>query len=265
LSILSSVFKKKSPTFEDYKSSDIFFDCAVRCDTSRLPQYFREKFEIGNYKIDESDGDIRIDCCRMGIRDQQKFIESVQDEKILAFWRNFTLNYKNETIIYLEIGGGTYFFPELFEKLVIIRNGKIERNLEHNCKWKFIRNDQNIQAELRESVSLSEDFRRGKAKIFIYHKPCQSLTSLYFDQHDEAVAAIDFKRAIFRKYKSVLFFVAEVAALLGIGRILSNIPLLGHELSLFVVFLGIGYLLYGKVCPPKIKNFIGKKFKKRTF
>ncbi|MDR2807337.1 MAG: hypothetical protein LBB11_04265 [Puniceicoccales bacterium] len=280
---LSSVLDIKSLIFASAKTeiAHRYVTLAVKCDTSRLPQCFREKFRIGTYKIDESHGDIRIGSLGMDLKDQKKILEAIRKENALprlcdiaklnfrrskenieAFWRDFTDHHRHTIAIYLEIGGGTYFYPDLFERLIIAQNGCIIEDLRHGYRGPcgLVKDDHNIQKKLWESAALSEAFQRGTAKIFVYHKLCKSITSLYFDLHDEHVAQLDSKRALFFKSKHYLWAITQITFFYALWSASHDIPILGYIFSPLVISLGIGSLFY-LFLPKDIRATFWRKIK----
>ncbi|MDR2812953.1 MAG: hypothetical protein LBB05_04180, partial [Puniceicoccales bacterium] len=113
-------------------------------------------------------------------------------------------------------------------------------------------------------------FKKGKAKIYIYHRGCNSLTSLHFDRHDEQVSSIDHRRAIFTKVKGI----AQWATCWGTGKLTCSF--LGHMPILGVVLGGVVgvatsvagvialYKTYDSFCPTEVKRSINAFWKKKA-
>ncbi|MDR1906841.1 MAG: hypothetical protein LBQ03_01315 [Puniceicoccales bacterium] len=241
--------------------------------------------------IDESEGDIKIVCFNLELQDQMTLIDAIQNNEkekngnnVEKFLINLTKKHAtgklsegkdHAFVMYLEVGDGVYWHSELFERLIIARNGKIEKNLaygdktveDNRRKWnqdsdlwgrlnagiqrvsKALRNvkktirdyimldDSNIQNELKTNREFCDAFYEGKAKIIVYHRAVQSLTLLCFEQHDERVAAIDRKRNFFMKSKSAMGFVICALIFHIINHIIHPIPFLGSYLSVICNFV----------------------------
>jgi hypothetical protein len=278
LSHLFSVFSISNDARETSASATL----PIRCDTGRLPKNFREKFQLGKYRIDESEGDIRIGSFDMDAENQKKFVAALHgkekllnfseiDDEILEILKNFTVHHDHRTVIYLKIGGGIYCYPELFERLIVVKNGTVEWDLKHGYGSLFsdnfqekrnlfhsIKDDRNVQQFLRENFDLGRDFCEGKVKIFVYHKPCRSLTSLYFNRHDDGVASIDRKRLWARRAKDVLIWGAIWKVGSPLASALSSVPLMGSVTGLVITFAGCVTLYkgYQLLCPDNIKSAI---------
>ncbi|MDR0590255.1 MAG: hypothetical protein LBG09_00100 [Puniceicoccales bacterium] len=261
----------------------------IKVDTSRLPEAFRKKFQLGDYRIDESDGDIRIKHFDMDPKNQQKMVDALRGEhrlfnfhgrkeNIREFWAAYAKNNPDKTVLYLEVGARTYFFQELFERLMVIGGEGIQRDMRHGYRSPFgkfsetktllcrVNDDRNIREELRDSFKLSEYFRAGNVKIFIYHRAAHSLTSLYFDRHDDDVRAIDMRRAFFAGSKRVGFWVmgGATGAFVG-GTAIGAVPIMGSVVSCATVFATsmAFYRAYQLFCPAaareKISTFVREK------
>jgi hypothetical protein len=273
----------------DTEKKSITSNITIKCDTSRLPEVFREKFRLGDYSINESDGDIRISPLDIDSEYRKTILDAIGEEKeffnfskrkkkILELWENFTLHSDTKTVIYLKVGGKTYFYPDLFERLIIAKNGIIEKDIRHGYRsilfsdfqekkgWtSCIKDDRNIHEELQSRIDLSKEFQNGALKIFVYHKLCHSLTSLYYDRHDDEVASINKKRAFAIRAKDTILW----GSVCGIGVLLTNIlgdiPLVGSLLNLGVTFAGCMTLYkgYQLLCPKNIKatinTYLGEK------
>jgi hypothetical protein len=236
--------------------------------------------------IDESEGDVKIMCFDLAISDQVTLIKAISEKKregnhIECFLKDFTKKQKlfeNDGcafVIYLEVGDGIYWRPERFERLIIARNGEIEKSLvcgenrvlgkgrafdQSTFLWEkleakmknigvvllnmvrivgdyCISDDDNIQNELKTNRDFCDAFYQGKAKIIVYHKAVQSLTLLCFEQHDERVAAIDRKRYFFLKSKNAIGFAIFALIFHIANRVLVPIPLLGRYLGIVCGFV----------------------------
>jgi hypothetical protein len=299
---------------------------AIRVNTSRLPRAFREKFRLGDRGIrrdgegvvvsgsafqggedtlvngerilfsgiiDESEGDIRITCFNLELRDRMALMEAIRSngknkngDSIKNFLKNFTKksisagqklleNGKCKFVMYLEVGDGVYWHVERFERLIIVRDGEIEKNLVCggkvmvNGEKKFdqlttsrkkfeamVRNigaklvhgimaigdyftsdDGNIQNELKTNREFCDAFYGGEAKIIVYHRAVQSLTLLCFEQHDERVAAIDRRRDFFLRSKSAMGFAMCALIFYIIGHAVNTVPPLGNNLGIVCRFV----------------------------
>ncbi|MDR0418097.1 MAG: hypothetical protein LBH08_01505 [Puniceicoccales bacterium] len=266
---------------------------SIKCDTERLPKKFREKFQLGKYRIDESDGDIRIRSFDIDSENKKKIVDVLRvkrkllnlskfNDEILMFLKSFTTHSHHKIVIYLGVGGGIYLYPELFERLIIVKNGVVEWDLKHGYGSLFfddfrktrdlihsVKDDRNIQQFLQKNFDLGEDFCEGKAKIFVYHRPCNSLTSLYFDRHDDDVASIDKKRTIAARAKDVIIWSIAWKITSLLANFLSSVPLVGSTVGLVVTFIGCvafykGYQLF---CPNNIRlaidTYIGKNIRSK--
>ncbi|MDR1591093.1 MAG: hypothetical protein LBR92_03840 [Puniceicoccales bacterium] len=246
----------------------------IRCDTSRLPSDFRQKFRIGNYSINESNGDIRINRCDMLPCHLPNFIQAISSGNVSNFLADNPMDNAGDTIIYLQVGGGLYVYKELFERLIIVQNGQVTENLCHGYRTPWgtfsksmtwaahINDDRNIVEKLGESTDLGEDFQRGKVKIYVYHRYCNSLTSLHFDRHDEVVSSVDARRASVAKFKNVAQYASIYVGGTLLKIALAQVPLVG---ALAGPFIGVGasiagcvalYKTYDIICPPEWKQSI---------
>jgi hypothetical protein len=264
---------------------------SIKCDTERLPKKFREKFQLGKYKIDESDGDIRIRSFDIDSENKKKIVDVLRDrgkllsfgkinDEILKFLKDFTTHSHHKIVIYLGVGGGIYFHPELFERLIIVKDGVVEWDLKHGYGSLFfddfhgtrdlihsVKDDRNIQQFLQKNFDLGEDFCKGNVKIFVYHRPCNSLTSLYFDRHDDDVASIDKRRTFAARTRDVIIWGTawKISSLLA--NFFSSVPLVGSTTGLVVTFVGCvafykGYQLF---CPDNIRlaidTYVGRNIR----
>ncbi|MDR1591092.1 MAG: hypothetical protein LBR92_03835 [Puniceicoccales bacterium] len=244
-----------------------------------------EKF-LPNGVIDESEGDIKIMCFNLEIHDRTALMEAINGGKkrknnIEIFLENFTKKQPlsedsdRKFVMYLEVGGGVYWHSELFEKLIIARDGKIEKSLvcgenkikniekrfdqstfpliNFETKMKnigaellnavraigdyFKSDDGNIQYELQTNRNFCDAFYNGKAKIIVYHRVVQSLTLLCFEEHDKRVAAIDRKRHFFVKSKNVTGFVVCMLISYAALPLFNSIPLVGQYLGVVCRFI----------------------------
>jgi hypothetical protein len=266
----------------------------IKVKTSRLPEAFRKKFQLGDYRIDESDGDIRIKDFDMDFESREKIVNAIGDERrffnfhgkkegVRDFWATYAKNNPGRTVVYLEVGSHTYFFQELFERLIVVDYKNIKQDRRNGYRSPFgrfsetrtmmccIGDDRNLQDALRNDSELSEAFRAGRVKIFIYHKAVKSLTSLYFDRHDDDVMAIDMKRAFFARSKDTGFWAATGATGAFIGSTaIGAIPILGTAVECATVFAVsiAAYKIYQLLCPmcirKKINTFVSKKIDDRA-
>jgi hypothetical protein len=266
----------------------------IKVDTSRLPEAFRKKFQLGDYRIDESNGDIRVKHFDMDPKNQRKMVDFLRSEhrlfnflgrkeNIREFWVAYAKNNPEKTVLYLEVGDRTYFFQELFERLMVIGGEGIQRDMRHGYRSPFgkfgetktllcrISDDRNIREELRNNFKLSEYFRAGNVKIFIYHRAAHSLTSLYFDRHDDDVRAIDMRRAFFAGSKQAGFWIMGGAAGAFVGSTaVGAVPVVGSVVSCATVFATSMalYRAYQLLCPAtareKISAFMHEKIEARA-
>ncbi|MDR2806777.1 MAG: hypothetical protein LBB11_01305 [Puniceicoccales bacterium] len=167
-----------------------------------LTKSFLKKFKIGEDLMEGDNATIGIKPCQMSLEYRAALQQAIfqkrilKDEReLLAFWQNFTINrqnasgiYRKRSAIYLEVGGGKYIYPELFEQLVIAQNGRIIKNMHCSSRKLIVRDDDNIQQELRTNIRLCKAFKSGKGKFFVYHKFRNALVSLYPIKEDELVA-----------------------------------------------------------------------------
>jgi hypothetical protein len=299
-------------------------DGSISDDTSHEMGYSRANGEhvLPSGIIDESEGDIRITRFDLELRDQMALVAAIQNNRktengdcIESFFENFTKkpipvgrksSKKCKFVMYLEVGDGVYWHLERFERLIIARDGEIEKSLV--CGGKGVENggenfdqstslrgkfeakirhigvkfrngmmaigdyfasdDSNIQNELETNHEFCNAFYEGEAKIIVYHRAVQSLTSLCFERHDERVAAIDRRRDFFIRSKSVIGFAICALVFYIIGHMVSPIPLLGNYLGMVcrliaTVTMGMGlyrgYQLFPMPWQVGMGNFMGTK------
>ncbi|MDR2812967.1 MAG: hypothetical protein LBB05_04250 [Puniceicoccales bacterium] len=228
LSYLLSIFKGKWLTHYQTKAREtgaVSSSAAIRVNTSRLPKAFREKFRLGkcgikqdresgiisgnapyeigyaktnseqilpNGVIDESEGDIKIMCFNLELRDQTALMEAIQNDRktkngnsVESFLKNFTKksltgkqklskNEKGESVMYLEVGNGVYWHLERFERLIVAQDGEIKKNLVYgdnrignggkifdrptSLRGKFEAKMRNIRAEIWNGVRVIGDY-----------------------------------------------------------------------------------------------------------
>ncbi|MDR1906842.1 MAG: hypothetical protein LBQ03_01320 [Puniceicoccales bacterium] len=286
VSCLLALFGGSAQIFASSKNLDNSANLPIRCDTTRLPEQFRQKFRLGDYTIDESDGDIRINRCNMDSKNLPKFVEAVREGTVAKFLKDFSSYNANEMIIYLEVGGGTYHYVELFEKFIVVRSGEILIDLCHGYRnplgwfkespgifahiFMPIKDDRNIVQALCDNSELGKAFQEGKAKIYVYHKSCQSLTSLYFDRHDEVVSKIDDQRAFFVSLKNAIKWGMAWKVSSVIGSTLGYIPLVSAItmpiIGCATTFAGCAaiYKTYHCLCPSRFKEIVNSFVKEKV-
>ncbi|MDR2806779.1 MAG: hypothetical protein LBB11_01315 [Puniceicoccales bacterium] len=218
---------------------------------SDLTESFRKKFQIGAIKIDGDDAQVGIDACEDEMSPQEcaafqeaifRKITSKTEDSLLGFLRDFTIRMQHKfgsneerekrSAVYLEVGGGKHIYPELFEKLIIVQDGKIIKNMNCGSRKFVICDDSNIQQELFTNDRLYEAFKRGKAKFFVYHKACNALVRLYFLQKSEFPIPFQPDKKPYQTVKNFLkvVFIGGVCYYL-LGNCVKDVKQIGTQLA----------------------------------
>ncbi|MDR2806780.1 MAG: hypothetical protein LBB11_01320 [Puniceicoccales bacterium] len=188
----------------------------INFEASNLTPHFYEKFQIGTHKMQGDDILLYIEPCQMSFEGRQALQRAIlqrillkNENELLKFWEEFTSPPQDKpnlkkSAIYLEIGEGKRLYSELFEKLIIAQEGSIVKNINCGSRKLVIRDDHNIQEELRNNTQLIQDFETGKAKFFIYHKLCNALVTLCYIEDDEFIESDEHPPFIVAESKKVL-------------------------------------------------------------
>jgi hypothetical protein len=196
VSCLLTLLNSSAQVFASGESEDNSLNPTINHDISRLPAEFCEKFRLGKYIIDESDGNIRIDHYDINDEKLQKLAQAIKNESVRDFWTIYASNNSDKTIIYLQVGSEMCRYPELFERLIIVHGEKVLTDLCRDYKNPVdnfsgsekaivcIKNDCNIVQKLRESEDLSEAFQKGNVEIYVYHEVYSIITLLRFDRRN---------------------------------------------------------------------------------
>jgi hypothetical protein len=251
----------------------------IKHDTTRLPAKFREKFRLGEYVIDESDGNIRIDRCDINGGEFQSLAQAIQDGKVLDFWTKYASKDSDRTIIYLQVGDGVHYYPELFERLIIVRDKESSIDLQHGYRnpmgsfgksrglTKYIKDDRNIVQELSRNEDLSRAFQSGNAAIYVYHKACNVITSLHFERSEPEVSKIDSQRISLQRAKSLAINLGKWALIYKGGMLLkgalSGLPIIGMTgpvIGAVATYAGFTFLYqtYKLICPASAKAKVNR-------
>ncbi|MDR2806776.1 MAG: hypothetical protein LBB11_01300 [Puniceicoccales bacterium] len=248
----TSALSNKFPfvTLENTATDEFDFDgdSLLICEHPlQLTRYFREKFRIGPHRIRGDHGSIDIKPCPIGNRED--FLKAIWREKcgrgeegILNFWKNFSkMNamflVDNEGTVYLEVDSEfneeTHFYRELFEKLIIVRKGKVTEKMNYSVRFNregIDYDDKNIQRELRNNVWLVKVFETGKINFFVYHKFCGALVTLRF-RKDNFVEHCEDQHNIHAKRMELTFVKGVLGALTLVLGYIAVKPFLAAFLS----------------------------------
>ncbi|MDR1591094.1 MAG: hypothetical protein LBR92_03845, partial [Puniceicoccales bacterium] len=96
---------------------------ALACNASYLPEGLREKFKMGGYSIDEIADHLVIEVLDMNSQRLEPLVNAIKQESVPAFFERSTIGHPDMTIVFLQVGDGKYFYPDLFEKLIVVRDG----------------------------------------------------------------------------------------------------------------------------------------------
>jgi hypothetical protein len=248
----------------------------IKHDTTRLPAEFLKKFRLGECKINESDGNIRIFSCDIAGGEFHELNKAIQDGTVLDFWTAYASKDSNRTVIYLQVGKGIYCYAELFERLIIVRDKESPTDLRHGYRdligsfnnfGGLINDDRNIVSKLSESRDLSEAFQNGNVTIYVYHKACNVITSLHFERFDPDVLNIDLKRMLVKRALNHGVKLGKWGLVCGGSMLLKGalggLPVIGMTgpiIGVVAAYAGLTllYQTYKLACPMSIKEKVNR-------